>query len=1359
MAAKPPRGESGDSPVEPKSYERLSTQLSVLLAEMVRTQDVAVANSWSPEVQPGGTVGRFKLVRELGRGGFGLVYEAVDGDLSRTVALKVVKPGTRLATRSDQWLMREAEAVARLNHPNIVTLHDFGKGPTGPYLVFEMLRGRTLAERLRGGPMPLDEVIDVGIAVTRALVHAHGAGVIHRDLTAANVHLAEDGAVKVLDFGLAHLFGRDGANDGGTPAYMAPEQWEGDQGDARTDLFALGVILYQALTGSFPYKVDKGWSEALEPGETPRVPRRLAPARLRRLVRSLLDREPELRPENARTVRDTLLGLRRSRDAVGRRRLLGGAMGVTAAAVAASAWLYLQHEAPPGEQVRVVMAGMENGAGDAPLDAVPGLLSTALEPSPRVKIVPQPRLVYLARQAGLGDPGRIDAERGKELARIAGAAVMLVPSSWKEDGKVALGVRAIESETGRTMFRVNAILHKPGDLAGTVDQLSDRIRRELNERAEDRRIRRPVAVMVTASPEAARYYYEGLDCVQRPQASGIIASAPCEEAFERALALDPTFPLAHYQLALLKFLLGDSGELARPHLQAALGASDRMPARESQLVRALAARVERHTDEALRIYDQLLAATPEDPTLLLATSDLYQERGDWAAAARFLQKLVAVEPDADDPMMSLVDALGRCGRGDEIKALLPRLQVEPRRARILVQANVWLGRRAEAVEVARRAVAQRGDEELDTLRYALAAAGEYVEAEQVARRETDRTPDAWRRVASALTAQGRLTEALRIDPGDSNLAQAPFREAMVETATWSAQRVWPHAAQAFAVDQRYSADLALVLLLLGDRAHAEQLAQALDPGSSAAVQYQALRKWRDGDAVGAAAMLARVENEDPWPAVGLAPAYLLAEILGLAGRRRGHAGGHRSLRAAARRSRLAGVGIPPRAAPGRHRARAARRSRARAPGHRSAPAPAGPRRSEGAVSEGSPLASSAAVAATQYPQRVPSCRGARRRDRYGHFCGQGREAPADRAHQEARQEAPQDRQEGAAQGGAPQDRQEAEVILAITHRRDEHARPVLDALARQGAEAVMLDLAELPRRGRVALSFGAAGGRRIRVDGRPPIDAERIDALWWRRPRPMRAPRRLGPIRAEFAVRQMLEAIMGVVASLEPGALLVNHPWRDDAAGQKTFQLAAAERLGLTIPATLVTSDPEAAGEFLRRQDGAGAIHKALRSTPRDWRRTCRVGARGLAGLPGLEQAPLILQQRIPGVDVRVTLVGEELFAAEIDARRSPSPDDYRGFERQCRIAPCRLPAEVERDLRALVRELGLVYGAADFRRRADGRWFFLELNPGGQWDFVEERTGQPITEAVAALLGRAHRGPRPSQRGARGRNAPGSRG
>jgi tetratricopeptide (TPR) repeat protein len=887
---KPRRGESGDSPGEPQSYERISAQLSALLADMVRTQEIAV-DSWSPDVQPGGAVGRFRLVRELGRGGFGVVFEAADGDLGRTVALKVVRAGTRMANRGSQWLLREAEAVARLNHPNIVTLHDLGQASSGPYLVFELLRGQSLAEKLRAGPLPVDEVIEVGIAVSRALVHAHGAGVVHRDLTAANVHLTEEGAIKVLDFGLAHLFGRDGANDGGTPAYMAPEQWEGDQGDARTDLFALGVILFQCLSGALPYKVDRGWSEALEPGETPRLPRHSAPKRLRRLVRALLDREPELRPQNARTVRDAFLALRASRRGAVRRRLLWAALATTTAAIGAAGWLYFQREAPPGEQVRVVLAAMENGAGEPSLDAVPGLLGAALEPSPRVKVVPESRLGYLSRQAGLGEPGRIDAGRGRELARIAGAAVVLVPSAWREDGELAVGVRAIESETGRVVFRSSATLGSRGELPVAMDRLSDRIRRELNERSEDRQIRRPVAVAVTASPEAARFYYEGVDCLaHRFDLPGLEL---CRSSFERALALDPSFPLAHLRLAALQFLPGATGEEARPHLRAAVENLSRLPAREAALVRALSARIEGRREEAVRIYDEILAQAPEDVDALRGAAGAYREAGDWSSAARYFEKLVATRPEDELPLTLFIEALGRTNRAKELRAVAMRLQTEgSRRTQPLVDALLWLGEQPEAVRIARESARKGGSEGLGLLRWTLQAAGEYQEMEEIARKQVSVDPASLELryfVDMALAAEGRVTEALRwLDETDRmlpvhELEGSSYRHAMIAAATGDPNRVWRYAAPAQASANRSNADLAVLFVLLGDLAHAEALAASLEPGSPAEIQYQALRAWRSGDVAGALARLAQEEARDPWPSSGLAPAYLAAEVAAAAG--------------------------------------------------------------------------------------------------------------------------------------------------------------------------------------------------------------------------------------------------------------------------------------------------------------------------------------------------------------------------------------------------------------------------------------------------------------------------------------------
>jgi glutathione synthase/RimK-type ligase-like ATP-grasp enzyme len=317
------------------------------------------------------------------------------------------------------------------------------------------------------------------------------------------------------------------------------------------------------------------------------------------------------------------------------------------------------------------------------------------------------------------------------------------------------------------------------------------------------------------------------------------------------------------------------------------------------------------------------------------------------------------------------------------------------------------------------------------------------------------------------------------------------------------------------------------------------------------------------------------------------------------------------------------------------------------------------------------------------------------------------------------------------------------VILAITHAGDEHAPPVLEALARLGAEVVVVDLSDLPRAGRLAFAYGGAGSsRELRLDGRPAIRADELTAVWWRRPRPFMAADGLLPHDAALAARQTEEALMGLFASLgAAGVRMVNDPWRDEVASLKTHQLAAAERAGLAVPPTLVTSDPDAARAFLGACGPGGAVHKQLHATAEAWRPTRRVGPDELARLDALRYAPVILQAFVPGVDVRVTAVGDELFAAEIDARATASPEDFRPVLADCRVAPCALPERDSDALRALLRDLDLSYAAIDLRRREDGSLAFLEVNPGGQWYFVEQRTGQPITAALASLLASRRQG------------------
>jgi serine/threonine protein kinase len=232
---------------------------------------------------PGVQLGPYKIEALLGAGGMGEVYQAVDTRLGRKVAIKIS------AERFNGRFEREARAIAALNHPNICTLHDVGPN----YLVMELVEGESLAARLRKGALPMDLVVEYGAAIAQALSAAHAKGIVHRDLKPANIMIASSG-VKVLDFGLAKSHLEDETLTAtnailGTPAYMAPEQWEGRKSDTRTDIYALGLVLYEMSAG-----------KRLPRGELP-SPESSASA-LARTIRGCLAQDPDKRWQSAADV-------------------------------------------------------------------------------------------------------------------------------------------------------------------------------------------------------------------------------------------------------------------------------------------------------------------------------------------------------------------------------------------------------------------------------------------------------------------------------------------------------------------------------------------------------------------------------------------------------------------------------------------------------------------------------------------------------------------------------------------------------------------------------------------------------------------------------------------------------------------------------------------------------------------------------------------------------------------------------------------------------------------------------------------------------------------------------------------------
>jgi hypothetical protein len=308
------------------------------------------------------------------------------------------------------------------------------------------------------------------------------------------------------------------------------------------------------------------------------------------------------------------------------------------------------------------------------------------------------------------------------------------------------------------------------------------------------------------------------------------------------------------------------------------------------------------------------------------------------------------------------------------------------------------------------------------------------------------------------------------------------------------------------------------------------------------------------------------------------------------------------------------------------------------------------------------------------------------------------------------------------------------MILAITHPDDVHAGPLIEAVKRLGWRCAMLDLATVPSQTRFSCSAGrpVTGASFIGEDG-VRLDASEIAAVWWRRPRPHRIDPAVSPRLATYAANQVHAGLSGLWGTLQ--ARWMNDPWLDERASHKPAQLAAAEEAGLVVPPTLISCVPEDARAFLEELGDRPVIQKPLRPDEVNWRPTRLVTQADRDRLDDLRFAPAILQAYVPGTDIRVTAAGGRLLATAIDVRDTRSPHDFRPAFAQARVEPCQLPAEVEAGVRRLLEALGLRYAAIDLRRTDEGQHLFLEANPAGQWLFLEERTAQPITAAVAEAL------------------------
>ena len=817
--------------------------LTELLLEIARPEEAAggpgdpLGRSEEPGLRgpsPGDRVGRFEIVREIGRGGFGTVYEARDPELGRAVALKLLRRAGPKELKADRMLA-EAEAAARLAHPNIVHLYDLGNCEHGPFLVMELLRGTTLAERLRGGKLPPREALRVTVEAAKGVAHAHGQGVVHRDLKPGNVFVCEDGQVKLLDFGLAQVFGRP-ALAGGTPAYMAPEQARGEAGEERSDVYSLGVLLFELLAGRLPYEGDR--ERGVPAGGTaPEIPG--APAELQRIVDRMLARQPALRPANGREAHEALAAFQRTLEP---RRRAWVAWSVAALGLAAAVGVAIRPALPRG-RLAVVLADAANASDRSELDGAALLLAQALEGSTRLSIVPRARLVGLLRAEGPA-PARIDGPAAGRAALAAHADAVVTLAIRGGTAGYELEARARQLGRDRDLFTRRERADAAGGLLEALDRLTDGIRLGFG---EDRAGEEPpvrLARALSPEPAALGHYLEG----RRLESEGLGREATA--AYFRAVEADPDFPLPRVALAsLAEFRDRDAME---EQIEAALRHPERVPPLEQRMIEAAAATMRWDHARALERYDEIISRWPDDPEAYRRAGELASERyGDAALARPYLERLLtfrALDPDAE------VRALERLGRLDEALARA-RQDAAERPSRRSLALLSWIhrirGEPREGLEAARAALGHGRGPPGEALFWSFVEADAVDEAAAAFERAGVRSH--W-----VLGIQGRRREMLAAFDARTPPPTAPLwlrglhhnMRADLLAGDGDAAGVWREVEEQLRLGCAAAACGDSALAATGDREHAsriDQLFPMVERRSPCRRLTRALLAWRDGD--------------------------------------------------------------------------------------------------------------------------------------------------------------------------------------------------------------------------------------------------------------------------------------------------------------------------------------------------------------------------------------------------------------------------------------------------------------------------------------------------------------------------------
>ena len=660
----------------------------------------------------GPTVSHYRVIEELGAGSMGEVYRAEDTRLGREVALKVLPPRLQDDEAVIERFRREARLASALNHPNICTIHDIGEHEGRQFIVMECLEGATLRQLIGNGPLPVGQAIELATEVCDALQAAHARGVVHRDIKPANIFVTARGSAKVMDFGLAKMMspepersplrGRNPedstATDGvnpvllthpgsplGTVAYMSPEQAHGRDVDARADLFSLGAVLYEMLTGerAFPGGSAAAVFDAiLNRSPIPVGERRPeVPAVLVRVVDRALEKDREQRYQNAGLMLDDLRQARealrkeaaRPREGAGafhaarrwRPEIVAAALvAIGSAVIAAAVWLTDRPEPVLTSRDSVLLGEVQNDTGEPVFDGtLRQALAWQLGQSPFLDIVADERVNATLRLMGRQPNEPLTHDVARDACQRQGNTALIEGAIARLGTQYSLMLTVSACESGEVVAREQATAESREAVLEALKEAASALRARLGESLSSvRSFTVPMEQATTPSLDAIKAYTLG---VARRRQGNELEALPF---FQRAIELDPHFASAYFALSTVYGNLGESDKAAE-FGQRAFTERQHVSERERLSIEF------QYYDRVTGEFDKAIASLlmweqtfPRDYSPSNSLALLYNRVGQFERAAEKAEEARRRNPDHPFPHSNLAYAYRGLGRFADARA-------------------------------------------------------------------------------------------------------------------------------------------------------------------------------------------------------------------------------------------------------------------------------------------------------------------------------------------------------------------------------------------------------------------------------------------------------------------------------------------------------------------------------------------------------------------------------------------------------------------------------------------------------------------------------------------------------------------